>query len=162
MFGDVFRARDIYYENPEKAIPAIAILPSFSKADPVKTFADRLVVALKHYEIRRSADVSWTKFGEIVGKRMNRDRIPPATVSAWKTGKQLPSPGEVAVIAKVLGVRAGWLLFGEEPMIAEPHANPGHTSNPGPRVRAEDVSFGGGVDVPIPPRHEPRRHRRKG
>jgi hypothetical protein len=152
MMSDVFRARDIYYENPERAIPSTKILSPFSKADPVKTFADRLVVALKHYEIRRSEDVPWTKLGEIVGKRLGRDRIPPATVSAWKTGKQLPSPDEVAVIAKVLGVRAGWLLFGEEPMVGEPH----HT-NPGPRVVAQDVSFEDGVDVPIPPRHEPKR-----
>jgi transcriptional regulator with XRE-family HTH domain len=37
-------------------------------------------------------------------------------VGTWETGKKVPSLETITKLAFVLGVRAAWLAFGEEPM----------------------------------------------
>ena len=37
-------------------------------------------------------------------------------VSQWEAGKSEPNPEKLVRLATILGVRACWLAFGEEPM----------------------------------------------
>jgi transcriptional regulator with XRE-family HTH domain len=39
-----------------------------------------------------------------------------ASVSAWESGQKGPSRDKLLRLATILGVRAGWLVFGEDPM----------------------------------------------
>lgn len=75
---------------------------------------ERLIEAWKRLEIAERRDrISGVEFGERVGKAMRAKAVSPAQVSRWRTGKQAPTLEEVAAIAKVCGVSASWLAFGE-------------------------------------------------
>lgn len=43
-------------------------------------------------------------------------------VGTWEAGKRVPNIGTIRRLAMVLGVRPGWLAFGEEPMREPPAA----------------------------------------
>jgi hypothetical protein len=96
--------------------------------------------------------MTWTELGVRAGRAMRKGKpVSPFAMSDIKREVRDATVRELEAFAQVLGVRFAWLAIGEEPMVGEPHANPG------PRVVAQDVSFGDNVDVPIPPRHEPKR-----
>ncbi len=50
-------------------------------------------------------------------------------VSGWEAGVSEPTREKLARLATVLGVRAGWLSFGEEPMRYGELPNNGHSGN---------------------------------
>jgi hypothetical protein len=67
----------------------------------VTKFVDRLFQAHRELGVR-------------VGRAMGRDALAQSTVGRWFTGA-IPEVPTMAALSVVLGVRAGWLAFGEEP-----------------------------------------------
>ena len=61
--------------------------------------------------------VSQTEIAEAMG-------VFKTTVSSWEAGKKEPDLGTIHKLAFVLGVRAAWLAWGEEPMRQEAHEPP--------------------------------------
>lgn len=83
-------------------------------------FSVRLFDARHQLEGRLRRKVANPEFGQLVAEAMGRDKpFSAASVSQWHSGDQGASPAIIEAIASVCGVRAGWLAFGEPPMVAE-------------------------------------------
>lgn len=60
-------------------------------------------------KIRKSAGLTQTAFGELIGAKGN-------TVTGWETGLRVPSDAIVKSICREFAIREEWLRTGEEPM----------------------------------------------
>lgn len=109
----------------------LAVNSDFHAPHPVdsaksrKAFGLRVLRARLEYgaRLRAPRQVSQTEIAEAMG-------VTGMTVSNWELGKKEPDLGTIAKLAFVLGVRAPWLAFGEEPMRA------GEAGDNGPATRA--------------------------
>jgi hypothetical protein len=79
-------------------------------------FNKRAFQALTALDGREGRRVAQTEIGRRVGEAMDREPFTQPTVSGWfrtdGTGS-IPEVGVQEALAAVLGVRAGWLAFGE-------------------------------------------------
>lgn len=90
------------------------------KASP-KAFGERVLRARLEMgaRMRPPRQVSQQEVGEAVGSSGQ-------AVGTWEAGKKEPSRETIVKLATVLGVRAAWLAFGEEPMrLGENHGDAG-------------------------------------
>ena len=78
-------------------------------------FAARMRLAFRRYE-GDGERVEQAEFGRRVAKRLRRKPLTQATVSRWFRDA-IPPLDVLAAIADELGVRRGWLAFGEGPMV---------------------------------------------
>ncbi len=69
-------------------------------------FKDRFSLALE------TAQKTYTDLAADLGD------VTRSAVGHWASGRRTPDNGDIARIAELLGVRAAWLAFGEEPMTA--------------------------------------------
>jgi transcriptional regulator with XRE-family HTH domain len=85
-------------------------------------FNIRAFQALTLLDGREGRRVSQSEIGRRVGEEMDREPFTQPTVSGWfrtdGTGS-IPEVGVQEALAAVLGVRAGWLAFGEGPASGE-------------------------------------------
>jgi DNA-binding XRE family transcriptional regulator len=91
-------------------------------------FGSRVLRARLEFGARQQPprSVSQSEVGAALG-------VTGVAVGSWEAGKRQPDLGTIQKLALVLGVRAGWLAFGEEPMrlggaapSPDPHRNAGH------------------------------------
>jgi transcriptional regulator with XRE-family HTH domain len=75
-------------------------------------FAYRVRLAAKALELATGRDISQEELGELVGKELQRDPYTGVAVHRWLKGRR-PNYEIMAALARVLGVRKGWLAFGE-------------------------------------------------
>lgn len=71
--------------------------------------------------------ISQSEIGDALG-------VSGVAVGSWEAGRKEPGRATIAKLATVLGVRAAWLAFGEEPM-----RNAGKTSPHGGGHRHQDA-----------------------
>ena len=84
-----------------------------------KAFGQRLLRARLEMGARLTPAraVSQTEIGEAVG-------VTGVAVGSWEAGRKEPNRGTIAKLSTVLGVRAAWLAFGEEPMRLDEERGP--------------------------------------
>ena len=84
-----------------------------------KAFGQRVLQARLESGARQKPprSVSQTEIAEAMG-------VTKMTVSGWESGNREPDLGTIHKLAFVLGVRAAWLAWGEEPMRQEAHEPP--------------------------------------
>jgi transcriptional regulator with XRE-family HTH domain len=75
-------------------------------------FAGRLRLAAKALELATGRDISQEELGQLVGKEMQREPFTGVAVHRWLKGRR-PNYEIMAALSRVLGVRKGWLAFGE-------------------------------------------------
>jgi hypothetical protein len=104
-------------------------------------FNKRAFQALTALDGREGRRVAQTEIGRRVGEAMDREPFTQPTVSGWfrtdGTGS-IPEVGVQEALAAVLGVRAGWLAFGEGPASGELPTLPSSQPAPGPDVAAAE------------------------
>jgi hypothetical protein len=84
-----------------------------------QAFAERLRKAVRLFE-SEAGDLDQAELGRLVAQREGRKQpYRQPSVSLWFKGS-VPEVPALMALASVLGVRAGWLLFGEEPRDALP------------------------------------------
>jgi hypothetical protein len=86
--------------------------------------APRIREALKHYELRKKEDISWSELGRRVWRVLGEGGDSAKWVSRVKLGQQQPSVAEGGAIAFLLDVSPLWLFWeigemGRFPMPAE-------------------------------------------
>lgn len=76
-----------------------------------KTFGQRVLQARLELGARQTPprQISQAEIGEALG-------VTGVAVGSWEAGRKEPSRETIAKLAAVLGVRAAWLAFGEEPI----------------------------------------------
>jgi transcriptional regulator with XRE-family HTH domain len=90
-----------------------------------KAFGERVTLARLEFGARQRPprSVTQTEIAEAMG-------VTKSTVGTWEAGKKVPDDlGTIQKLALVLGVRAAWLAWGEEPMRL------GESSGPPPEQR---------------------------
>ena len=75
-------------------------------------FSERLRAALLQLGVREGRAVGWAELGRRVKERTGRV-VTAASVNRWGSGS-VPDLETIAALAAILGVRAGFLAFGEE------------------------------------------------
>jgi hypothetical protein len=73
--------------------------------------APRIRAALKHYELRKTEDISWSELGRRVWRLLGEGGDSAKWVSRVKLGRQEPSVAEGGAIAYVLDVSPLWLCW---------------------------------------------------
>jgi hypothetical protein len=86
--------------------------------------APRIREALKHYELRKKEDISWSELGRRVWRMLGEGGDSAKWVSRVKLGRQQPSVAEGGAIAFLLDVSPLWLFWeigemGRFPPLAE-------------------------------------------
>jgi hypothetical protein len=76
-------------------------------------FSERLRAELLQLAVREGRPVGWAELGRRVRERTGRE-VTDASVNRWGSGS-VPDLETIAALAAILGVRAGYLAFGEEP-----------------------------------------------
>jgi hypothetical protein len=76
-------------------------------------FSRRLRTELLQLAVKEGRPVGWSELGRRLVKLTGR-KVTQASVHRWGTGS-VPDLETIAGLASILGVRAGWLAFGEEP-----------------------------------------------
>jgi hypothetical protein len=76
-------------------------------------FSERLRAELLQLAVREGKPVGWAELGRRVRDRTGRE-VTDASVNRWGSGS-VPDLETIAALAAILGVRAGYLAFGEEP-----------------------------------------------
>jgi transcriptional regulator with XRE-family HTH domain len=74
-----------------------------------QAFGARVLQARLEMAARLRRTVTQEEIGEAMG-------VTGAAVSAWEAGLAMPPAAKIPRLAAILGVRAGWLAWGEEPM----------------------------------------------
>jgi transcriptional regulator with XRE-family HTH domain len=103
------------------------VKPPIDSRNPVdsaqdrKAFGERVLRARLELGARQRPprSVSQSEIGEALG-------VSGVAVGSWEAGRKVPDLGTVQKLAFVLGIRAAWLAFGEEPM------RPGEAPAPDP------------------------------
>jgi DNA-binding XRE family transcriptional regulator len=87
-------------------------------------FGSRVLRARLEFGARQKPprSVSQSEVGAALG-------VTGVAVGSWEAGKRQPDLGTIQKLALVLGVRAAWLAFGEEPMRLGEGPAPGPQSN---------------------------------
>ena len=96
-------------------------------------FRDRLLFGWLRWQALQGRQALQEELAEAVGKALDRRPPTSSTVSRWFT-EAVPDLQTIEAIARVLGVPAGWLAFGE----GEPPDDPATATfmpprKPGPR-----------------------------
>jgi transcriptional regulator with XRE-family HTH domain len=81
-------------------------------------FSERLRAELLQLAVREGKPVGWAELGRRVRERTGRD-VTDASVNRWGSGS-VPDLETIAALAAILGVRAGYLAFGEGEREATP------------------------------------------
>lgn len=88
------------------------------------TFARRMFIAHKRLELRLGRDVSNGELAQLLGEQLRAAAPNETTVGRWFVDSMPRSHVTIAAIAKVYGVSAGWLTYGEGEMEPPgPHRN---------------------------------------
>ena len=116
-------------------------------------FAGRLAKAHGVHYARHGSRLTQEEIGVLVGRELRRDPVSQQKVQTWFGGRE-PDYLELSALARVLGVSAGWLAFGEG---GETVAQPRATQPPGPGPNAVYDPPGGPAVILTP---APRRRRR--
>ena len=88
-----------------------AIEPVDSTVRDRKQFGERVLRARLEFGARQKPprSVSQSEVGGVLG-------VTGVAVGSWEAGRKIPDLGTIQKLAFVLGVRAAWLAFGEEPI----------------------------------------------
>lgn len=86
--------------------------------------------------MRSGRQVLWSEIGRALS-------IHPSTTSDVKTGKRPLRVDEIAVVARLLDCMAGWLAFGEGPML------PAHVTAGFPVVSEAELGFPLQEHIPV-------------
>ena|SRR5688572_23999774 len=95
----------------------LLVKPQVNNRNPVdsardrKAFGERVLSARLEFGARQRPPrpVSQSEVGEALG-------VSGVAVGSWEGGRKVPDVGTIQKLALVLGVRAAWLAWGEEPM----------------------------------------------
>jgi hypothetical protein len=91
-------------------------------------FSERLRAELLQLAVREGKPVGWAELGRRVRERTGRE-VTDASVNRWGSGS-VPDLETIAALAAILGLRAGYLAFGEGPREATPLSAPGEAPVP--------------------------------
>ena len=97
-------------------------------------FAQRAREARRRWALERDAELTYAAIGEQVAAITGRDKAySHQAVRGWFVEGQEPDFPTVAALARVLGVEAAWLAFGETQ-----HGSPASSARREPMVAPED------------------------
>lgn len=82
---------------------------SMDHAQVLRELGQRILRARLDLGSRIGRNVTQTEVAAAMG-------VTGAAISTWESGIKGPSRDRLLQLATILGVRAGWLAFGEEPM----------------------------------------------